>query len=243
MKSPSRKLVSIVRLAFVSVCGLALAALLLHPQAVSAAGSHVHTLAASDPKSNGAPLLPAQAPSSSTAAGEPGGSAARSVPGQQPGTPADAAGSGGAVPTPAPAPGGTAADGGSTAANGRQQSLGEAASQPNGQGLHPEAPNPAPVPRGTVAPSDVLDTASQSLGGCLKEYGDAGQCLPVVPPSLAEHLKEMKAAGLDPASMPHNWTCSEVRIYFPGGLTVRVPGTDPQKLDPNRNGVACDGAD
>jgi hypothetical protein len=88
-----------------------------------------------------------------------------------------------------------------------------------------------------------LDTTSQSLGGCLKEYGDAGQCLTVVPPSLAEHIQQMKDAGLDPASMPHNWSCAEVRVYFPKGITVRQPGVDPQHLDANRDGTACGAGD
>jgi hypothetical protein len=49
----------------------------------------------------------------------------------------------------------------------------------------------------------------------------------------------MKNAGLDPASMPHNWTCSEVRVYFHNGISVRQPRTDPQHLDGNGDGIAC----
>lgn len=99
------------------------------------------------------------------------------------------------------------------------------------------------LPKASVAtPGDVLG-ASPSLGGCLAEYGDDGQCLPSVPPSLSQHLKDMKDAGLDPASMPHNWTCSEVRQYFRNGLTVREAGVDPQELDSNADGTACGSAD
>lgn len=93
--------------------------------------------------------------------------------------------------------------------------------------------------RGPVDPAAVLSDASQSLGGCLPQYGSAGQCLPVVPPSLSQHLKEMKDAGLDPSSMPHTWTCTEVRAYFKNGLAVRQAHIDPQRLDTNHDGLAC----
>ena len=95
---------------------------------------------------------------------------------------------------------------------------------------------------GAATPADVLG-ASPSLGGCLREYGDAGQCLPAVPPSMSRHLEDMKDAGVDPASMPHNWTCNEVRQYFKTGLVVREAGVDPQALDPNADGMACGPAD
>lgn len=97
--------------------------------------------------------------------------------------------------------------------------------------------------RGPVDPADVLSGASMSLGGCLPQYGAPGQCLPAVPPSLSQHLKEMKDAGRDPGSMPHSWICPEVRTYFKDGLPVRRAHVDPQKLDANRDGVACGPAD
>lgn len=101
----------------------------------------------------------------------------------------------------------------------------------------------ANLPRADAAsPGDVLG-ASPSPGGCLPEYGDDGQCLPTVPPSLSRHIKDMADAGLDTASMPHDWTCSEVRQYFRDGLTVRSAGVDPQALDSNADGMACGPAD
>ena len=97
--------------------------------------------------------------------------------------------------------------------------------------------------RGPVDPAAVLSDPSLSLGGCLPQYGSDGQCLPAIPPSMSRHLKEMKDAGLDPESMPHSWTCSEVRTYFKSGLSVRKAHVDPQKLDANHDGVACGAAD
>jgi hypothetical protein len=226
-----------LRLTFVVMCCFALASLLVHAsllddaQAVSAAagGGHIHSSATSG-------LAVAGGQSASTQ----GGAAPTGQPDK---------GSSASVlnPSSGQSPNGQAispwADGGSAAADSKQRSLSDAAAEPHGLGLHTEAPNPAPAPRGTVAPSQVLDTASQSLGGCLKEYGDAGQCLPVVPPSLTGHLQQMKDAGLDPASMPHNWTCAEVRVYFPHGISVRQQGADPQHLDSNGDGIACGAAD
>lgn len=93
--------------------------------------------------------------------------------------------------------------------------------------------------RGDVDAAALLAESPTDLGGCLTEYGDAGQCLPVVPPSESAHVQAMVAAGLDPASMPHQWKCKEVRTYFRDGLAVRVAGVDPQKLDRDADGVAC----
>lgn len=95
---------------------------------------------------------------------------------------------------------------------------------------------------GTATPAEILGERP-SLGGCLPEYGDAGQCLPAVPPSLTRHVQEMKDAGTDPSFMPHSWTCDEARKYFKDGLSVREPGVDPQKLDTNADGIACGPAD
>lgn len=115
--------------------------------------------------------------------------------------------------------------------------VGSAARSQNGHGRAGNLPK-----SGVATPGDVLG-ATPSLGGCLPEYGDAGQCLPSVPPSLSQHLEDMKRAGLNPASMPHKWTCGEVRQYFKNGLSVRQTGVDPQSLDSNSDGIACSEAD
>ena len=93
--------------------------------------------------------------------------------------------------------------------------------------------------RGAVTAEEVLGDQSTAPGGCVPEYGQDGQCLPSVPPSLAKHVADMRAAGMDPASMDHHWGCAEVRAHFPEGLAVRNPGVDPQGLDPNGDGLAC----
>ncbi|WP_394162023.1 hypothetical protein [Galactobacter valiniphilus] len=93
-----------------------------------------------------------------------------------------------------------------------------------------------PAPK--VAPEDVLGS-ERGTGGCLKEYGQTGQCLPPVPPSQAEHVSQMLAAGQDPSAMTHPYRCTEVRTMFATGLIVRVSGVDPQGLDRNGDGVAC----
>lgn len=226
---------AVARVAFIALCFVALGALLLNPphSATVAAGTHIHSSSLTGPGAadsagtvNGVPAAVQRAQGSASP------SSGTAVKDQQPGaSPSGETAKG----QPAKSP----ADGGSAAANSPQRSLKDAADEPNGLAAHPKAPNPAPSPRGTVDPSQVLDTASQSLGGCLKEYGDAGQCLSVVPPSLAEHVQQMKNAGLDPTSMPHDWTCTEVRVYFPQGITVRQAGVDPQHLDHNGDGIAC----
>lgn len=90
-----------------------------------------------------------------------------------------------------------------------------------------------------VDPAAVLGSKGLSLGGCLPQYGEDGQCLPAVPPSQSQHFQDMKDAGLDPGSMAHDWSCSEAREYFPNGIAVRQVNVDPQKLDPNDDGMAC----
>lgn len=97
--------------------------------------------------------------------------------------------------------------------------------------------------QGAVDPATVLGSQGLSLGGCLPQYGNDGQCLPSVPPSQSQHFQDMRAAGLDPGAMPHNWGCSEVREYFPNGIAVRQVNVDPQKLDSNLDGMACAPAD
>lgn len=96
--------------------------------------------------------------------------------------------------------------------------------------------------RGAVTPDQALADAA-APGGCLTEYGEDGQCLPQVPPSLAQHVQDMKKAGLDPASMPHDWSCEELRTFFPEGIRVRQAGEDPQDLDTDQDGVACGAGD
>ncbi|GAA1986285.1 hypothetical protein GCM10009777_20450 [Microbacterium pumilum] len=94
-------------------------------------------------------------------------------------------------------------------------------------------------PRPDVKPGEVIDPDA-TLGGCNPAYGDDGQCLPVIPPSQSAHAAEMIDAGLDPASMVHTWKCEEVREYFPDGIAVRVPGVDPDTLDADDDGTACE---
>lgn len=96
--------------------------------------------------------------------------------------------------------------------------------------------------RADVAPDEVHD-ADGAPGGCLAEYGEAGQCLPTVPPSLAEHVQDMEKAGQDASSMPHHWDCAEVRTFFPDGIAVRQAGVDPQGLDTDEDGIACSAGD
>lgn len=142
-----------------------------------------------------------------------------------------------------PAPTGPQANAG--AGNAPEVSLAEAGRAESGAASsRPEGGNSTGLKlRGPVDPAAVLSDASVSLGGCLPQYGAAGQCLPAVPPSLSRHLKEMMDAGLDPGSMPHSWTCAEVRAYFKNGLAVRQAHNDPQRLDANHDGVACGAAD
>lgn len=102
-----------------------------------------------------------------------------------------------------------------------------------------EGANGLGTPRTPVAPAEVKETGV-ALGGCRPEYGATGQCLPVIPPSQAEHAAEMRAAGEDPSSMVYRWTCSDVRSLFPDGIAVRVPGVDPDGLDDDGDGRACE---
>jgi hypothetical protein len=53
----------------------------------------------------------------------------------------------------------------------------------------------------------------------------------------------MKAAGGNPNSMEHRWSCGELRKYFKDGVPVRQKGTDPQSLDTNGDGKACSAGD
>lgn len=160
------------------------------------------------------------------------GGTAVAIPQQVPSLPAPA---GATVPRPGPADP-------SDPANRHQASLQGAADAKHavvGPGHEAPPQAPAPVPRGPVTPSQVFERGADNAAGCLKEYGDNGQCVPAVPPSLAQHLQEMKDAGANPSAMPHPWSCTELRQYFPDGVAVRQAGTDPQKLDSNGDGKAC----
>jgi hypothetical protein len=108
--------------------------------------------------------------------------------------------------------------------------LEQAASKPVGIG----DPGVAEGVRGSrtdIAPAQVLRSLSAARGGCHVSYGKAGQCLPMVPPSQAEHV----AAG----HMKPRWECTELRSMFKAGISVRVAGADPLLLDKNRDGTAC----
>jgi hypothetical protein len=94
-------------------------------------------------------------------------------------------------------------------------------------------------PRAAVAPDEILVGQAETLGGCRPEYGETGQCLPVVPPSMADHYQQMQDAGIDPSTMAHAWTCGELRTYFPEGIVVRVAGVDPDGLDRDGDGLGC----
>lgn len=95
------------------------------------------------------------------------------------------------------------------------------------------------APRAPIDPADVL-TARTAPGGCHPAYGADGQCLPAIPPSLAGHIAQMQAAGLDVSSMPHHWTCGELTTLFSEGIAVRVPGVDPDGIDHDGDGFACE---
>ena len=97
--------------------------------------------------------------------------------------------------------------------------------------------------RTDIDPEQVLVGESETLGGCKQEYGLAGQCLPVIPPSESAHVQQMIDAGLDPATMTHRWTCAELTQYFPSGIAVRSAGVDPDELDHDDDGVACGESD
>lgn len=129
--------------------------------------------------------------------------------------------------------------------NRQQVSLEEAAGRehPIGSAGQGAPQGPPPQLREPVLPSQVLESGATGFGGCLQEYGENGQCVPVVPPSLGQHVRDMKAAGGNPNSMEHRWSCGELRKYFKDGVPVRQKGTDPQSLDTNGDGKACSAGD
>lgn len=129
-------------------------------------------------------------------------------------------------------------------ANRPQTSLQDAAGREHPVGAANPAPQaPLPQLREKVLPSQVLESGATGYGGCLLEYGENGQCVPAVPPSLASHVQDMKAAGGNPNAMEHRWSCTELRQYFKDGVALRQAGTDPQKLDANGDGKACGAGD
>lgn len=111
-----------------------------------------------------------------------------------------------------------------------QTSLLSAASQ-EGVPVTEEAPLGEGAPRAAVeAPEDAPAVGSP---GCIPQYGEQGQCLPIVPPSLTEH-----AGHIDPDQLSLMWSCAEVRIYFPKGIAL-AGKEDPLNLDTNTDAVAC----
>lgn len=110
-------------------------------------------------------------------------------------------------------------------------SLAEAAQKPVGIGDHRVAEGVRGGTRPDTSARSVLPSPEAANGGCDHDYGDSGQCLPLVPPSQAAHV----AAG----HATPRWTCKEFRRYFADGLVVVVTGVDPLRLDGNADGVAC----
>ena len=108
--------------------------------------------------------------------------------------------------------------------------LDQAASKPVGIGV-PDVAEGVAGSRPDVTPRQVFPNVASARGGCLAEYGKAGQCLPIVPPSQATHV----SAG----HMQPQWECAEVRLMFKNGLTVKTAKVDPQGLDANGDGIAC----
>jgi hypothetical protein len=76
----------------------------------------------------------------------------------------------------------------------------------------------APVPKSL--------TGNGQGNGCLKNYGEPGQCLPVV-----------SAAQQSMPDMDMPWTCADVRELFPDGISVH--GSDTLGLDTNRDRTMC----
>lgn len=117
----------------------------------------------------------------------------------------------------------------------RWTTLSEAASRPVGVGDHGVAEGVRGSRRPGVPVRSVLPSPAAGNGGCERAYGDGGQCLPVVPPSQAEHVAAGHAQPL--------WTCRELRRYFPSGLLVARAGVDPLHLDHDGDGTACGNGD
>ena len=95
-----------------------------------------------------------------------------------------------------------------------------------------QAPGIAMRPITPVDPSVVGDYGK--FGGCTPGYGratGAGKgCLPPISPS---------AVAMGMTEQQHPWTCAEVRVLLPKGISVSVKGVDPIGLDRNKDGIAC----
>lgn len=96
------------------------------------------------------------------------------------------------------------------------------------------------VRMGKPGPADAARLKGRGNGaGCVRGYGRAGRCLPLVPPGHAGHR-----GGPDPSQA---WTCDRVRGLFPAGITVQGRGNgdrgggpiDPLRLDADGDGTAC----
>jgi hypothetical protein len=127
--------------------------------------------------------------------------------------------------------------------NGKPQSLGEALAKPHGVAAGGVSPAGSGVDKSITQqapglPMRVLARGEQDAGvndaartgGCAPGYGDGRSCLPVSPPSAAEHAEH---------GMKVNWTCEELLTLFPEGIPLQVRGTDPLRLDEDGNGIAC----
>ncbi|KNC19803.1 hypothetical protein AC792_03860 [Arthrobacter sp. RIT-PI-e] len=193
-------------------------------------------------------ISPSERTSDNAAPGRPGGNASDTAPGRtggngsKPPAPGNAAGAPGQEVRVAPLPELPAAAGNNNG-KGKPQSLGEALAKPHGiaaAGVGPAGPG---VNKGTAKQAPGLQMRSLArgeqdagvndaarTGGCAPGYGDGRSCLPVAPPSAAQH----SGHGAEIA-----WTCEELLTLFPEGIPLQVPGTDPLGLDEDGNGVAC----
>jgi hypothetical protein len=129
------------------------------------------------------------------------------------------------------------------APSGNGKSLSDALAQPHGAAASGVTPDSAGVNNGTTKQASGLAMRSLArgeqdagvndaarTGGCAPGYGDGRSCLPVAPPSAAQHAgHNVKVA----------WTCTELLTLFPQGIPLQVRGTDPLGLDEDGNGIAC----
>ncbi len=113
--------------------------------------------------------------------------------------------------------------------------LDQAASKPVGIGSRDVVKELRSSDRPRTSPKEVFKDTGVAKGGCNVAYGVGGQCLPTVPPSQAEHV----AAG----HMKPQWECAEVRVLFKDGIALAKAKKDPQRLDTNRDGIACGNGD
>lgn len=126
---------------------------------------------------------------------------------------------------------------------GKPQSLGEALAKPHGVAAGGVSPAGAGVNKGATKQAPGLQLRSLSrgeqdagvndaarTGGCALGYGDGRSCLPVSPPSAAQHAGHGKKV---------RWTCEELLTLFPEGIPLQVRGNDPLRLDEDDNGIAC----